>query len=172
MSGTQLTKNFHLDEFLRSQTAVRHGIDMRVAEGGPVYSNLRRLCVLVLQPLRDALGPVTVTSGYRPPALNRKIGGARNSQHRYGLAADIVVSGYTSLEVARWLRDHGQAHDQLIHEFGEWAHVSIPDAGRSPRNERLTTVKLPRLIGKPRTVYVPGLYAVDAALAQLGRRAA
>jgi hypothetical protein len=169
MSRVQLSRNFYLDEFTRSQTAARHGIDVAVIEGGVIYSNLRRLCLHVLQPLRDALGPVHVTSGYRPPKLNRLIGGSSTSQHQYGQAADIVVSGHSPLEVARWLRDHGKAYDQLIHEFGEWVHVSVPGSGKSPRNERLTAVKVPRLIGKPRTVYVPGLYTVDAALAQLGR---
>lgn len=44
MSRTQLSDNFYLDEFTRSQTAVRHGIDMSVRQGGVVYFNLRRLC--------------------------------------------------------------------------------------------------------------------------------
>lgn len=136
---------------------------MSVIEGGVIYSNLRRLCLHTLQPLRDALGPVHVVSGFRPPKLNGLLGGSSTSQHQYGQAADIVVSGHSPLEVACWLRDHVKAYDQLIHEFGEWVHVSVPGAGKSPRNAPLTAVKVPRRIGKPRTVYVPGIHDMEEA---------
>lgn len=160
----QLSLDFSLDEFTRSQTAVRHGIPVVVEYGSQVHTNLARLCVAVLQPLRDTLGPVHVTSGYRPPRLNTLIGGAPSSQHLYGLAADIVVPGFTPLEVAHWIRDNLSGYDQLIHEFGEWTHVSVAPFDHSPRNEQLTAVKKQRLIGKPRTVYVPELMPVDEAL--------
>ncbi|WP_275100129.1 D-Ala-D-Ala carboxypeptidase family metallohydrolase [Sedimenticola hydrogenitrophicus] len=165
MSRIQLSANFYLDEFTRSQTAARRGIDMTVSEFGVVYFTLRRLCRGVLQPLRDALGPVHITSGYRPPKLNRMIGGAPTSQHQYGQAADIVVTGHTPLEVATWLREHVTGYDQLIHEFGQWVHVSVPSAAlhEPARLERLTAIKVPRLIGKPRTVYVPGLRTLEQA---------
>ena len=43
-----------------------------------------------LDKVREAWGsPIKVTSWYRPPAVNRAVGGARNSQHLYGKAADI-----------------------------------------------------------------------------------
>jgi hypothetical protein len=160
----QLSRDFSLDEFTRSQIAVRHGIPVVVEYGSEIHSNLVRLCVAVLQPLRDALGPVHVTSGYRPSIVNTLIGGAPTSQHLYGLAADIVVPGFTPREVARWIRDNLDSYDQLIHEFGEWTHVSVAPSGQAPRNERLTAVKVPRRIGPPRTVYVPGLMTVDEAL--------
>lgn len=166
MSRTQLSDNFYLDEFTRSQTAARRGIDMAVEPFGVVYFNLRRLCRRVLQPLRDALGPVHITSGYRPPKLNRLIGGSATSQHQYGQAADIVATGHTPLEVATWLREHVTGYDQLIHEFGEWVHVSVPSAAlpTPARMERLTAIKVPRLLLKPRTVYVPGLLTTAEAL--------
>lgn len=167
MERIALSKNFYLDEFTRSQTAERLGIDMRVNPAGVVAHNLRRLCVTVLQPLRDALGPVHITSGYRPPKLNRLIGGSPNSQHQYGLAADIVVSGQAPLDVALWLRRHlenDSGYDQLIHEFGRWVHVSVAPLNSSPRVQALTAVKVPRRIGRPRTAYVPGLLAVEDAM--------
>lgn len=160
MSRIQLTANFYLDEFTRSQVAARHGIDVVVLPGTEVHSNLRRLCGTVLQPLRDALGPVTVTSGYRPPALNRLIGGSPHSQHRHGLAADLVVSGYSPLEVAEWIRRHIPRYDQLIHEFGEWVHVSVGARSATSRNETLTAIKQRGLFGRLRTTYVPGLHPV------------
>ena len=55
-----------------------------------VIQNLQRLCVLVLQPLRDTLGaPVYINSGYRSERLNARVGGVLNSRHLQGKAADI-----------------------------------------------------------------------------------
>ena len=46
--------------------------------------------------------PVTINSGYRTPRYNAKIGGAGNSYHCKGMAADIVVKGHSSKEVAKY----------------------------------------------------------------------
>ncbi len=154
-----LSQNFHLSEFLRSQTAARHDIDMTPTP--EVVDNLRRLCTDVLQPLRDALGPVHITSGYRPPKLNRLIGGSTTSQHVYGHAADLVVTGHTPLEVSRWIRDHLDTFDQVIHEFGEWVHVSVPAGFESPRRQALTAVISKSALGKQRTIYTTGLLEVE-----------
>lgn len=55
----------------------------------------------LLQQLRDRLGrPVRVTSGYRSPAYNTQIGGAANSMHLYGRAADIQADGVRPEAVA------------------------------------------------------------------------
>lgn len=57
----------------------------------------------VLQKIRDHFGrPVTINSAYRTEAHNKKVGGAAYSQHKYGMAADIVVKGVTPLEAARY----------------------------------------------------------------------
>lgn len=57
--------------------------------------------VAILQAIRDALGgPVTITSGYRTVTHNANVGGASNSFHTKGMAADIVVSGKTTAQVA------------------------------------------------------------------------
>ena len=58
---------------------------------------LVRLCRDVLEPMRDRFGPCTVMSGYRHAAYNRRIGGARYSQHIYDLdpstvAADLIFA--------------------------------------------------------------------------------
>lgn len=53
-----------------------------------------------LQVLRDEIGkPIRVISGYRSPKYNRKIGGARKSQHMTAKAADIKIKGMTPAEV-------------------------------------------------------------------------
>ena len=86
----KLSANFWLDEFEKSQTATRHGIDNTVPSG--LVNDIKDLCVNVLQPIRDEFGPVTITSGYRSPDLNAKLGGSSRSQHCAGQAADLELS--------------------------------------------------------------------------------
>lgn len=136
----KLTANFSLHEFLRSQTAARHGISMDPPVD--VIDNLRRLCVDILQPYRDAVGlPVAITSGYRPPKLNELIGGSTTSAHMDGRAADFVVHGATPLEAAQQIRALALPYDQLIHEFREWVHVGISPEDIDVRLEDLTAYK-------------------------------
>lgn len=116
-------KYFTLAELIRSETAERRGIDNM--PGQIEIDNLKRLCAKVLDPMREALGPVHATSGYRCPALNTLVGGQPNSQHIGGNAADFWVSGHTLDEVFAWAREHLE-FDQLIREFppNGWVHVS------------------------------------------------
>ena len=75
--------------------------------------------------------PITVTSGYRCPALNAAIGGAKDSQHMRGEAADFICPRFgTPTEVAAALRDSGIEYDQLLLEFGRWVHISFSAAPR------------------------------------------
>lgn len=61
--------------------------------------------VMVLQSIRSHFGKaVTINSAYRTPEYNAKIGGAAQSQHCYGTAADIKVSGVTPAKVAAYAR--------------------------------------------------------------------
>lgn len=148
----RLSKNFELEEFLVSQTAERHGIDMTPPD--EVVENLARLCRKVLQPLRDRLAsPVMVSSGYRPELLNRLIGGSPRSAHIDGRAADFNVAGYTPHEVVSELILMNPPFDQVIHEFGRWVHVGI--AAR-PRKEVLTAYH-----HEGATHYRFGLHAIE-----------
>ena len=59
--------------------------------------------VELLQRIRTHFrAPVTITSGYRSPCHNKKVGGASNSQHLYGTAADIQVKGIAPTKVAAY----------------------------------------------------------------------
>ena len=141
-----LSKNFTLDELLESATARAKGISNKPSDVH--LANLTRLCVTVLQPMRERLGrAISITSGYRSEALNKAVGGVqptdkkRGSQHLYGEAADIRVAGMTPLEVCRWVEKSGLPFDQVIHEKvgkSTWTHVSVAPMGLKPRLERLT----------------------------------
>lgn len=57
----------------------------------------------ILEKIRDHLNaPVIINSGYRTPSWNSKVNGASNSYHCKGMAADIVVKGHSSREVAKY----------------------------------------------------------------------
>lgn len=122
----RLSKSFTLAELC--VTSVR----LDNTPGPKVTESLRALATDILQPLRDAVGvPVNVTSGYRSPAVNKAVGGAKTSQHVLGEAADIVVAGMSPREVCETIIALNLPFDQLIQEFGRWTHVS-----RGPRNRR------------------------------------
>ncbi len=134
-----LSSNFVLAEFVTSQEAERKGIDNTPSD--EVVANLTALCEKVLEPLRQMLGPVRVSSGYRSPALNTAIGGAKNSQHLTGHAADISINGRSLDEVYNWIYEN-TPFDQVIREFppGGWVHVSY-DANKGRRTGLLATRK-------------------------------
>ena len=56
--------------------------------------------IQLLEAIREKTGPITVVSGYRCPAHNKAVGGARSSQHMLGTAADIQILGFTPRQVA------------------------------------------------------------------------
>jgi uncharacterized protein YcbK (DUF882 family) len=86
----KITENFSLHEFkCKDGTEVPEELIDNVTE---LAENL--------QVLRDAIGQaIIVISGYRSPTYNRKIGGARRSQHMSARAADIIVKDMSPEEV-------------------------------------------------------------------------
>lgn len=130
----QLSLNFTLREFTFSQTAISKGIDNTPTS--TEIERLRKLCQQILQPARDGLGvPLRISSGFRSEELNRAIGGARNSAHRLGYAADVVPSNGDTRALAKWVVDNCP-FDQVILEYGtlnrpSWIHISA-----DPRNRK------------------------------------
>lgn len=74
-----------------------------------VVLNLTRMVYLFLQPLRDVVGPVITTSGYRSPELNAAVGGSKTSRHLLGLASDFYAPRRAAIEVFMLLAS-GQTH--------------------------------------------------------------
>lgn len=88
LNNIKLSKNFYLKEFICKE-----------GKGEVLISNG---LIEKLQSLRDYLRePITIVSAYRSPAYNKKINGSPKSQHMYGRAVDIKVSGIDTGEVAK-----------------------------------------------------------------------
>ena len=150
----RLSKNFTLTEFVKSQTALRHGIDN--TPNTIHLHNAKLLFGNVVQPVRDHFGVTVINSGYRGPALNEAVGGSSKSQHCKGQAADIECPGTPNYDVAKYIQDTLD-FDQLILEFytpgipdSGWVHVSYNPDGN--RKSVLTAMK-----ENGKTVYKPGL---------------
>lgn len=152
-----LTKNFTLAEMVKSETALRHGMDNTPGEAE--IENLKQLAEKVLQPVRDAYGKgVKVNSGYRHPEVNAKVGGSKTSDHCKGQAADIEIPGVANADLAKWITENLD-FTQVILEFytpgipdSGWVHVSY-----DPQNLKKQVLTATKQDGK--TVYLQGLVA-------------
>lgn len=115
----KLTTNFNLQEF-----ASKDGSEFPEH----VIENLKRLAQN-LQVLRDVMGvPIRINSGYRSQEHNMKVGGAKNSQHMLGIAADIVVEGFTPQEVFNSIEDlqeKGLMDIGGLHAYNSFVHYDI-----------------------------------------------
>ena len=149
-----LSKNFTAEEFYKSPTATRYGIDNR--PNAEVLSNLTVLVNDLLQPLRDKLEkPIKILSGYRCLELNKVVGGAVNSDHIKGYAADIEVQGMDNKELFLFVRDNFR-FTKLILEFYEegipdsgWVHIGV-----NPK-ELTRYCYIAKKDSKGKTIYVP-----------------
>ena len=123
----RLSKNFVLSEITRSNTAKRLGIENEPTKQH--LENLQRIVTNLLQPLRDELGPIRISSGYRSKELNRAIGGSNKSQHCKGEALDIQFwkeGQMCNKEIYDWIIDNAIEFDQMINEFDfAWIHISL-----------------------------------------------
>ena len=151
-----LSRNFTLQELIKSDTAIRKGIDNN--PNADQVEKLKLLCERVLQPVRDHFGRVKVTSAYRSPELCVAIGSSINSQHAKAEAVDFECIGVDNAEVADWVHVNLET-DQLILEYytpGEpnsgWIHASFVEFNprrqymRAYREDKKTKYK--PIIGK------------------------
>ena len=131
----KLSNNLSLAEVIKSNTAIRRGIDNTPTDVH--IENLKYLAEKVFQPIREHFGkPIFISSGYRSTALNEAIGGSKTSQHSKGEAIDIDMdhrNGPENEEVFHYIREN-LPFDQLIWEFGtdkrpDWVHVSYNSDG-------------------------------------------
>ena len=134
MNDERLTADFHLSEFLRSDKAVRLGLDN--IPDALAMASIRNFLAPGMQQVRELIGaPINISSGYRAPQVNAAVGGSRSSQHMQGLAADFAAPFFgTPIQIARAIVASHIKFDQLIQE-GSWVHISF---SAKPRRSVLT----------------------------------
>jgi hypothetical protein len=143
----QLSPHFNLAELTYSETAIARGINND--PGLEEIMELEDLANETLEKIRAICNgkSVLISSGFRCTALNNAIGGASNSAHLYGCAADITIPQFGSpLDVCKAVQPHVKelGIDQLIYETnssgGVWVHVGRVSVGE-PRGQCFSIVK-------------------------------
>ena len=132
----KITEHFTLQEAEHSDTAKRLGIDNSIPEG--LMGNLKRMCDL-LESVRSLFNhPVMISSFYRGPELNKKVGGSKTSAHMDCRACDFTVKGVDVNDVFSNIKHSDIEFDQLILEYvnprvpgSGWVHVSYDRHGNN-----------------------------------------
>ena len=117
MDCFRLSPHFTLDEFLN----VRKYPDNKPSLQH--VANMTYGCLMLLEPAREAVGPIIINSGFRNPRVNTLVGGVAGSQHLLGQAADIRPKDPQHFQrLVDFLRHHALT-DQLLTGNG-WLHIS------------------------------------------------
>jgi len=131
-------KNFKYKEFVKSVTAVRRGIDNTPTNTH--WANIEKVAVNVLQPAREALGRIRITSGYRSKKLNKVIKGSKRSLHCFGCATDLepLRSSVSLLDLLEWIYNNCEFRELIAEFFDEdgWVHVGYVE-GRNKKKLKL-----------------------------------
>ena len=134
-SKAKLSEHFTLGEMTVSNHKEVYNIPSHEA-----IANLANLSKW-LEVLRERAGtPIIINSGYRSPQLNRKIGGAANSNHLTGCAVDIRTSGmeqaicYAAILI-NYAKESQQDFDELLIEKNRYGAIWLHFAVR-PRDNR------------------------------------
>ena len=140
---------FTINELCYSATAEKYGIDNTPTK--EIEANLTLFINNVLDPIRSDWGePITVSSGYRCPELNKKVGGAPASGHQYGFCADLQVKGGEvrlrkfAEFVYSWILDYQMKFDELLFERSGntvWLHFCWIGKDGRQRMKRFDIVK-------------------------------
>tara|TARA_R100000278_G_scaffold12670_2_gene13591 strand:+ start:433 stop:882 length:450 start_codon:yes stop_codon:yes gene_type:complete len=148
----KLSKNFTRAEIEHSNTAKRLDISNEMSDEH--LENMQRVIDNLIQPMRDAIGPIRISSGYRSPKLNKAIGGSSRSQHCKGEALDLQFwkeGKMNNKVIYDWVIDSGIEFDQMINEFDfAWIHISLKS--KENRKEILEAYKNEK--GKTKYKYV------------------
>ena len=123
----KLTEHFSTEEFEHSEVAARFGLINAIP---PELIGEAKETAEMMEGIRAALGgnPIQVTSAWRSPDVNRRVGSRPTSDHLKMKAVDFVCPGFGSpLEVAQALgtleKMDALGIGQLIYEY-TWIHVS------------------------------------------------
>ena len=121
MTVGDITANFSWHEF-----ASKDGAPFPAS----VRERIERELAPALQRIRDEIGvPLRITSGYRSPEHNARVGGAKRSQHMFGLAADIQMArGHDTdrlAEVIDRLIEDGEIPEGGVGLYRGWVHYDV-----------------------------------------------
>ena len=140
----KLSNNLSLAEVIKSNTAIRRGIDNTPTDDH--IENLKYLAEKVFQPIREHFGcPIFVSSGYRSKELNEAIGGSQKSFHSHGMALDLDMdgkaSGVSNTDIFMYILNNLN-YTELIWEFGtenkpDWVHVAIAKGRETEKNTKI-----------------------------------
>ena len=137
-----MTPHFTLEEVTKSETAQRLGIDNSVP--AELMGNAKRMCER-LEEVRALFNkPIMITSFYRCPELNTKVGGSKTSAHKDGRACDFTVKGVAVEDVFANIKSSEIVFDQLIIESSKtstWIHLGIEKEGEKPRQMVMSGTK-------------------------------
>lgn len=124
----KISKNFTIEEFTHSNTAKKYSIPN--IPGIEETKNIHHLVTYLLQPLRTAYGKaIYISSGYRCPKLNKRVGGVPSSQHVKGEAVDCMVEGSVS-ELLDILKVSPLPFDQaILYRKRNFLHLSLKESG-------------------------------------------
>ena len=115
--GVRLSPHFKLSEFLNLKKHPENFPTMQVV------ANLTYGCHLLLEPARLIVGPIIINSGFRSEAVNRQVGGVKNSQHLIGQAADIRPNDLAQFSALVGFFKNWEYTDQLL-TASTWLHIS------------------------------------------------
>lgn len=117
LNNIRLSPHFKLGEFLNLKKYPENVPSMQVVV------NLTYGCHLLLEPARQIVGPIIINSGFRNEAVNRRVGGVKNSQHLIGQAADIRPQDPAQFQrLVDFLKTNALT-DQLL-TGSSWLHLS------------------------------------------------
>lgn len=147
----QISKNISYNSAIKSDTAIRLGIDN--TPSASALEAMTLICEKVVDPLYEVFPSMTFNSFFRSGKLNSAIGGSATSQHCKGEAIDLDSKDN---QFNKAIFDYIVKHldfDQVIWEFGndqrpDWVHVSYKKSGN--RKQILKAVKI-----KGKTQYIP-----------------
>lgn len=113
-------KYFTIEELTKTSTGLSN-VPSKVEQ-----DNLEYLVNNVLDKVREIYGkPIKVNSGFRSKLVNKKVGGASNSQHTKGEAVDITGGNKTENKMIYEIIKSLGKYDQLINEYDySWIHIS------------------------------------------------
>lgn len=142
--------NFTIGELCASQVAQKKGIDntpsavvrVHLTETITLLEAIRAEWAKFCEDNNLGSPAIVVSSGYRSPALNKAVGGVKNSSHVLGYAADIVPANGKQDEFERFMSEvfakKGYTFDQIIIERSKssrWVHVGYKKADGSQRRQ-------------------------------------